>query len=188
MKFRNALCMIVLTAPPVFSAHFDQAKLTIRLIDPDSITMQVEADRDDFLNTVHTFPYEDTTLMRLYQKRIEDYLLVRIPMKVDGIPLSRLRVIQWKPEGKGRGDGFDSASLNAQSHAITLGCALPKQRKILTLTMNLWLEFETETSFQVSLVWKDTLLERRWTSSEKPLKFPVSKDSLMTMIRRSRNR
>src|SRR5690606_27724736 len=41
---------------PAFAAHFGQAYIDVRLIAPDSVWVEVTADREDYFNTVQTFP------------------------------------------------------------------------------------------------------------------------------------
>lgn len=178
----------LLTAPAfAFAAHYNEVKIAVKLVDPDSIRLEVDADHDDLLNTVMMFPdNKDTALMRVYQSRIEAYLAARLPLKVDGKGLP-LRVIQWKPGGKGREDGFDSTSLYSARQVITLGAALPKSGKKLTLGLNLWVEFQHATVGEVAWFWNGALLGRRWSPMEKILTYPLQRDSLLAAEERAKH-
>ena len=184
---RSPLFYGLLTAPVVaFAAHYNEVKLAVRLIDPDSIHLEIDADHDDLLNTVMIFPdNKDTSLMRVYQTHIEAYLVSRLPVKVDGKGVL-LSVVRWKPGGKGRQDGFDSTSLYSARQVITLGGVLPKDRKKLTLGLNLWAEFQHETSVEVAWFWNGSLLDRRWSRIEKSVAYPLAPDSLKAARERAR--
>jgi len=185
--------LAMIAAPSfIFAEHFDSAKLTIRLIDPDSIIVEFYADHDDIYNTVYIFPYLDNsqTQIQSFERRIEAYLQARLPVQVDSKNIG-LHVVQWKPGGRGRADELDSASLRATNLTITLGGVLPKQRKFLKLEGDVWVERqdkEAETIFDVSLLWHDTLLDEHWINAEQPITYPVSEDSLMVMLSHARKR
>jgi len=181
-------CFSVLLVAPaaVLAGHFNEVKLSIKLVDPDSINLEVNADCDDLLNTAQLFPdNQDTAAMRLYQVRTEAYLVSRLPLKVDGKGLP-LKVVQWKPGGKGRDDGFDSTSIYAARQVITLGARLPKTRKSLTLRSDLWIEYQHETLGEIAWYWNGALLDRRWSFMEKNLTYPLQRDSLVAARERAR--
>jgi hypothetical protein len=167
------------------AAHFDQAFIDIRLIGADSVHLTVSADKNDMMNTVYTFPYEDNReeSFRMYQARIESYLQARVPMRVDGKPV-RLAAVNWKPGGRGRGDGFDSVSIRDQFHVITLGGVLPRQRKVLEIRSDMWVERDDGPpiiTMEYCLFQGDVFLRQRWARTEKSVRFPVSPDSVAAM-------
>lgn len=179
---------LLATPALALAAHYNEVKVAVKLIDPDSVHLEVDADHDDLLNTVMMFPdNKDTALMRVYQTRIEAYLVSRLPLKVDGKGLP-LKVIRWKPGGKGRADGFDSTSLYSARQVITLGAALPANAKKLTLGLNLWAEFQRSTVGEIAWFWNGALLDRRWSPMEKTLVYPLERDSLLAAEERAKKK
>jgi hypothetical protein len=183
---RSPLFYGLLTAPALaFAGHYNEIKVSIKLIDPDSLHLEVNMDDDDMLNAMGMFPEEkDTAMMRAYEVQTEAYLTSRLVLKVDGKGLP-MRVVQWKPGGKGRQDGFDYASIYSTRQVITLGAALPKKREKLSLVMNVWVEFKNPTLGEVDWVWNGALLDRRWSYMEKTLTYPLATDSLVAAKKRA---
>lgn len=186
------LAVLALAAAAAFSqedegiqeSHFHNAGIAVRLIGADSILLTVGAGSEDLQNTVGVYPYgdHDTVNFRLFEQRIEGYLENRVPIVVDGRRLY-FRVVQWKPDGAGRQDGFDMASLYVQNLYITFGARLPKKRSRLDVTANLWVERRdaAETVVQISLFQEHDVLRRLWTHREKTVRFPLSPDSLKAL-------
>ena len=164
---------------------FQYAKVAMTMEEPDSITVEVTAVAEDFMNTVNVFPVEvsDTAKLRLFESRLESYLRIRIPVWVDGrrIPLAAVKA---KPEGKrGKGEGLDSASILGTDHTIRLGGKLPAKRSRLEVQADLWVERPdaSGTMVEFSLRSKGLVLRRTWAGVEKKLRFPVSPDSIEAM-------
>jgi len=163
--------------------YFKEAKVAIQL-EPDSVKVRVVARAEDLMNTVHVFPGNNTDKapFLLYEKRIEAYFQERIPVWIDGKQLY-LKVVQWKPNGRGPGDGFDSASLNVIYQTITLGGRLPGNPEHLQVRADLWVERTDAdaTTVEFSLLQGGLILRRLSSRTEKTWKFPISPDSLAAM-------
>lgn len=168
---------------------FHSAGIAVRLVGDDSVLVTVGASSEDLQNTVGVFPYEDETSphvdtanFRLLERKLEAYLQARIPVRVDGKALF-LRVVQWKPNGKGREDGLDMQSLYRDALFITFGGRLPEKRTTLDVTANIWVERRdaAETIVQFSLFQDRQALRRLWTTREKTVRFPLHPDSLKAM-------
>jgi hypothetical protein len=165
-------------------AFLHDMAVTLRLEGPDSLVVTVSALSEDFQNTVEVYPYSDSDPRpyRLLEGKLESYLQGRIPVRVDGkrVPLN---VVRWKPEGKGRGDGLDSASVWAGYMFISLGGRIPAQRTRLDATVNMWAERPgaSGTSVEMTLMEGPRPLRRLWTQREKTVTFPLHPDSLAAM-------
>ncbi len=170
---------------------FRTSGVAVRLVGEDSVLVTFGARSEDLQNTVNVFPYydeithiedKDTANFRLFERRLEAYLQERIRVRVDGKSVY-LRVTQWKPRGKGRDDRLDMPSLYVEDLFITLGGRIPKNRKALDVTTNVWVERNDaiDTELQVTLFQDRTALRRIWTKREKTVRFPLSPDSLKVM-------
>lgn len=170
---------------------FRTAGVAVRLVGSDSVLVTVGARSEDLQNTVGVFPYydeitnvqdKDSANFRLFERKLEAYMQERIPVRVDGKNVF-LRVNQWKPHGKGREDRLDMSSLFVEDLFITLGGRLPKQRKHLDITMNMWVERRdaTDTEVQFSFFEGYTPLRRQWGKRERTVRFPLTADSLKVM-------
>jgi|GEM_PF-4091139 len=170
---------------------FRNAGVAVRLVGPDSVLVTVGARSEDLQNTVGVFPYydeitnvqdKDSANFRLFERKLEAYMQERIPVRVDGKSVF-LRVTQWKPRGKGREDRLDMSSLFVEDLFITLGGKLPKKRKNLDITMNMWVERRdaTDTEVQFSFFEGYTPLRRLWGKREQTVRFPLTADSLKVL-------
>ncbi len=169
------------------------SKVSIHLIDPDSITVTVAGKTDDFCSTVgvaaimETDPQKRREKTLLYQIKVADYLQARVRLKLDGRLVENLKVIRWKPNGKGPEDGLDSADLWISSQQITLGGALPSRRENMDVSVQLFAEFGIEPISEISVIWKDSVLLRKWTGPDRPFRFPVARDSLVVLLDQARH-
>lgn len=178
-------------AAQVSAQHFGLAYVDIRLAPPDSVRVTVEADAEDLKNTVQTFPYYDAASgkgwesFRSYELRIESYLQQKVALYADGQRID-LRVVTWKPGGKSRHDGFDTISIHAGNHAITLGGRIPAGSKFLNISSGFWLERPEVTpdmppTVDYHLLEGDLHLRRYWSLTERRVRFPIHPDSLKAM-------
>ena len=182
---------------PLLLAGFAQAhpngtsKIAIRLIDPDSITVTVDANHDDLVNAVHFNPsfgldtvFRDEAL--LYQERISTYLLSHLNLQMDGTPLN-LKIHRWKPKGKGPEDDFttDKQSFWTSQNEISFAGKLPSLRKNLGINIQLFAELGIQPITEISFYWRDSLLIRKWLGLDKTLRFSITQDSLLAMLQRA---
>jgi hypothetical protein len=168
--------------------HFSQVFVDVRLHARDSVTVGVEADLQDMMNTVFVFPLfgGDTSaaVYRLYENKLEAYLQQRVRLSADGKPVS-LRAVAWKADGKDRDDRMDSVSIRRGNHTIVLGGKLPAGTRRAGLYSEMWVERpeNVRPSIQYNLFKGDTLLRTIWSLNEKTVRFPVSADSVASMLR-----
>jgi hypothetical protein len=183
--------LMALAAPfPVAAQHFSRAYIDIRLVKPDSVRVTVEAEGADFKNAVGTFPYYNEPpgsgmeSFRLYERRIEAYLQQKVKLRADG-KIVAMNVVSWKPGGKNREDRFDTLSIFAPNHAITLGGRLPPGAKSLRAMSELWVERvenpASAPSMQYLLMEGTLPLRQAWTRTERWVSFPLEPDSLARM-------
>jgi hypothetical protein len=163
--------------------YFMNAKIVLGLVGNDSLTVQFCAPAEDMVNTVGIFPADnsDPEIFRLYEKRMEAYLQDRLPVAVNRKRLF-LKVVQWKPNGKGRADGFDSLAIYSDQK-ITFAAKLPPQRDFIDVTANIWYERSDagRTQVEYNLLQDGILLKRIFTGREKKVRFAIAPDSLAVM-------
>jgi dipeptidyl aminopeptidase/acylaminoacyl peptidase len=191
MWIRSSLLLLVLSAAHSVYAqmeeeeehYFMRARVIVRVLNPDTLAVEFGAGAEDMVNTVGIAPYDnsDPQVFRLYETRAEAYLQDRLPVYVDGKRVY-LKVSQWKPEGKGRADGFDSLSVYSPIR-ITLTGKLPTPRKTLEVSTNIWTErFDAgATEVEYRLYDGNALLKRFWSKREKKQRLPISADSLAVL-------
>lgn len=187
---RTALFAAVLPAAAL-AQHFSLAYVDVRLVKPDSVRVTIESDGEDMKNAVRVFPrYDDPPgtgmeSFRRYERLMESYLLQKIKVRADGKPVN-LSVVSWKPGGKGREDGFDTVSIYAGNHAITLGGRLPEGTKTLSAWAEIWIERPEVTpdippAIDYYFFDGGIPLRRVWSRTERWVRFPVNADSLAVM-------
>lgn len=188
MTGSRALSLAALLATAAAAQHFSQAYLDIRIHPRDSVTVSVEADAQDMMNTVYVFPtYGDTGVeaFRLYEARMEHYLQQKVKLRADGKAVY-LRAVAWKKDGKGREDGLDSVSIGTGTHAFTLGGKLPSGTKRVSIRSEIWNERpELDRPPQMEyFLFEGQAVRRRFTAPfERWVHFPVTADSLAKMSR-----
>ena len=181
-------CLCLCGAGGAEELFFQYAKVAVTLVDPDSITVDVTAEAEDFMNTINVFPVgdRDERKYRRYESLLESYLRTRIPVWVDGRRIA-LAAVNAKPGGKGNGNGsgsgFDSVSIHMADHTIRLGGKLPAKRSLMEVQADLWVERSDagHTMVEFSLRNRGVILRRTWAGVEKKLRFPLSADSLGAM-------
>ncbi len=187
--FLLLLAAVLFLHSPAAAHPTGTSKISVRLIDPDSIAVVVEINNGDlFLATGMVTKDLLDSNVALYEIRAQNYLIERIQLQIDGVNLRGLKVIRWKPGGKGPEDDFvhDSVGLWTSPHIITLGAPLPKERRNLSVTVNLWPELGVQSLSEVSLFWHDTLLDQHWVPIEKTLRYSLARDSLSAMLEQAR--
>ncbi len=184
---RTALLAFALPAAAL-AQHFSQVYVDVRLWPGDSVTVSVEADAQDMMNTVYVFPtYGDTGVeaFRRYESRMEHYLQQKTKLRADAKPVF-LKAVAWKKDGTGPDDGLDSASIGTSTHVITLGGKLPSGTKRVSVWSEIWNERpELDRPPQVDyFLFEGEAARRRVTAPfERWVHFPVTADSLAKMSR-----
>jgi hydrogenase/urease accessory protein HupE len=188
------LVPILYLAATAASAHPNgTSKAVLRLLDNDSLTLEIDANVGTMLNAVNIFPavgdYRSDTV-RLYQLAAAQYAFSRVTLKADGRQFLRPEVLLWKRNGKGPDDRLlgDSAAVWDTSFVVTYGGRLPAGAKRLAFSAALFPEFGAQTICEVSVLWRDTLIERRWLDLDAVLKVPLAKDSLDAMLAKTRQK
>jgi len=167
------------------------SKVSIEILDPGTITVAIDVNHADIMNVTKDILQPDTLSLpqaQLFQEKTSNYLLSRVILQVDGQPQS-LKILRWKPNGKGPEDGFyhDDAAFGSMDNIITYAGTLPPQsRKKLDVTVQLFAEFGIEPISEVSLYWHDTLLVRHWLGLDRTLHLYISPDSLTALIQQTR--
>jgi hydrogenase/urease accessory protein HupE len=162
-------------------------KAIIRLLDHDSLTIEIDANSLDVASAIATSlnPVRfDSAQVRLFQERAAHYLLSRVVLQADHRSVVHPEVILWKRDGAGPQDDLvrDSLAANDTIMVFTYGGRLPAQANSLTFSAAIFPEFGVQTLCETSVYWKDTLIERRWLTVDKTLRLALSPDSLAARL------
>jgi hypothetical protein len=181
-----AALLVALLPAFALAQHFALAYVDIRLVKPDSVRVTIEADAQDMMNTVHTFPlYADTGIeaYRLYELRLEQYVQQKVKLRADGKSLY-MNAVAWKQGGKNRNDGLDSVSIQEGNHAITLGGRIPAGTKRISVRSDLWdsrPELDHPPIMEYFLFEGEAPRRRVTAPTGNWIHFPVTADSLAKM-------
>jgi hypothetical protein len=194
--FRNAfLCVLglILAAAPALHAHATGvSKTSLRLFEGDSLTLTFDVNSDELNMAVN--PMMDPAnvnpeQIRHFQDAAVAYLLSHVSLRADGRALDRLKVVSWKPGGAGLQDDWvqDSTFFTSATRVITFGGHLPRGTKTLRTNVQLFQELgmTLRPLSEVSLYWRDSLVERKWLGIDKTWSMPVSRDSLAAKLART---
>jgi hydrogenase/urease accessory protein HupE len=186
-------CLFLLAATALHAHPNGTTKAVIRLLDNDSLTVEIDANTNDVINAVGT-PLNpnifDSALARIHQEKAAHYLFSRITVRADNKSALTPDVILWKRDGSGPADDLsrDSAALWDSVMVVTYGGKLPAGANALTFTAAIFPEFGVQTLCEVSVFWKDTLIERRWLTIDKKLRLPLAADSLHARLEAAREK
>jgi hydrogenase/urease accessory protein HupE len=172
------------------------SKVTVRALGTDSITVEIDANVSDMMNalTLPRFMTDmepfDTTWARGYQNAAAAYMYSRLRVTADHRAFLHPAPLAWKRGGSGPGDDLarDSAALWDSVVVITFGGRLPEGARTLRVHTQLFPEFGIQTLSEVSVLVRDTLVERKWIGLDKVFAMPVARDSLEARIARVRER
>ena len=185
---------ILFLAATAASAHPNgTSKAVLRVLDNDSLTLEIDANVGTMFNAVNIYPvvgdYRSDTVKR-YELAAAQYALSRVTLVADGRQFLRPEVLRWKRNGTGPGDRLvgDSAAVWDTSFVVTYGGRLPTGAKRLAFSAALFPEFGAQTICEVSVFWRDTLIERRWLDIDGVLKVPLAKDSLNALLAKTREK
>lgn len=193
-RFVTTGLLLVLTVAAAVSAHPNgTSKVFIRLLENDSLTMEVDANRDDAMNAVNAQLNPDrfdSGPARLYQERLAQYFLSRATLRTDSRSPLDPTVLLWKRGGTGPSDDLagDSASMWDSVVVMTFGGRVPEGARTLVFSAALFPEFGVQSLCEASVYWKDSLVERRWLTVDQTLRIPLSPDSLAARLAASREK
>ncbi len=194
---RSAIFPILAIAAVAHSHPSGATKIKLRLLDHDSFTVTVQVHHDDFTYILpHKISFELGTIVpdevRGYQMMMENYERARIHLSVDNHPIDNLKIIRWKPGGKGPKDDLthDEKAFWIGSFTFTfLGKLPPPPRKMLSFNVQMFAEMSlwigTEPTSEVSFYWHNALLDHQWLGVDQILREPISADSLTSRMQRS---
>ncbi len=167
------------------------SKVALRILDPDTLTVTMDVNHEDLMNILKDFIQVDTLTAaqaQVFQEKTFVYLHNRVRVQVDG-QQEDLKILRWKPNGKGPDDGFyhDDAAFTSSSNIVTFVGILPQPHKRLDVTVQLFAEFGINPISEVSLFWHDTLLTRTWLGLDRTLPIYIAPDSLQAMLEQVRH-
>jgi hypothetical protein len=184
---------LILAAAPALHAHATGvSKTSLRILEGDSLTLTFDVNSDE-LNMVVNSGMDpnnpDPEDILHFQNAAVAYLLSHVSLRGDGGALDRFEVISWKPGGAGPQDDFvrDSTFFTSATRVITFGGRLPSGTKNLRTNIQLFQELgmTLRPLSEVSLYWRDSLVERKWMGIDKTWNIPVSRDSLAAKLARA---
>ncbi|HEX2613108.1 MAG TPA: HupE/UreJ family protein [Fibrobacteria bacterium] len=167
------------------------SKAVIRLLDHDSLTLEIDANVITMFNATGIYPREGdyrSDTVRRYQEAAAQYALSRVTLKADGRSFLGPEPLRWKRNGKDPSDALvgDSAALWDTSFVVTFGGRLPVGARKLSFSAALFPEFGAQTLCETSVYWRDTLIQRRWLDLDGTVKLPLHRDSLEATLAKTR--
>jgi hypothetical protein len=185
VKFTASALLFVLALAGGTHAHPNgTSKVTVRLLGSDSLIVEVDANTSDMITAVGMEAMRPEVFIpadvRTYQARAAQYAYSRLAIRADNRAVLNSAVLSWKRGGMGPDDDLagDSAAMWDTSIVITFGGRYPAGARMLNFGAALFPEFGMQSICQASVLWRDTLVERRWLVLDRTLRVPLSPDSL----------
>lgn len=155
----------------------------IRLLDNDSLTVEIDANAPDVALAVGSSPDLsglDDDGARIHQEKAAHYLFSRVLVRAENRSVLDPRVLSWKRGGAGPDDDLagDRAALEDTTVVLLFGGKLPEGARTLSFSAALFPEFGVQSLCEVSIYWRGDLIERRWLTLDKTLRLPLDPDSL----------
>lgn len=185
---QNILVLLfVLGIHGVVNAHPNgTSKITLRILDSDSIWFHVDANREDVNNATRSeniYELKKSEYPRVMRKGAY-YLQSRIQLMVDGKGLATLQPIGWDSSGLTDTNLIDSVIFFNQTWVISFATKIPTGGEKLTLGVQFFLEYGVQPLSEVTVLWHEKLVKKVWLTPDKILKIPLSRDSLEAIIAR----
>jgi hydrogenase/urease accessory protein HupE len=184
--------LIALLAASAAAHPNGTSKVSIHLLENDSLTVEVDVNTGDMMNAVGTMMSPEDPLdageVRAHQQKAAAYAFSRVTLQIDGRSVILPGVLRWKRGGSGPKDDLprDSAAFWDTSMVLTYGGRLPAGSRALRFEGALFPEFGVQTICEASVYWRDTLIERRWLTLGRSLRMPLDRDSLDARVSRVR--
>jgi hypothetical protein len=163
------------------------SKITLTIVDPDSLTFHVDVNREDVTNAIK----ETQSLIEMPQSEYPRvmstgayYLQSRLRLMVDGRGLATLKPVAWDSTGLSDTSLIDSATIMRGTWVITYATKIPPDSKKLTLGVQFFLEFGIQPLSEVTILWRDKLVKKVWLTADKNLSIPLHRDSLAAIVAR----
>lgn len=177
------LFLVLAAAGTLFAHPNGTSKVFVRLLEHDSLTVEVDANSGDMISAVRSDidPYNYTPEeAKTYQEQAAHYAYSRLTVRADNRPVLNPHTLLWKRDGRGPKDDLtrDSAALWDSVIVLTFGGKLPESARELRVNAAIFPEFGVQTICEVSVLWRDTLIERRWLTLDRTLRIPLQRDSL----------
>jgi hydrogenase/urease accessory protein HupE len=176
-----------LLGPAVFAHATGNSKTAIRILDNDSIMVEIDVNSDELVYTFTNLQVDlaNPTAAQLthFQQLTASYMLSHVLLQVDRRPLDGLEVVSWKPGGSGPEDDWTrnpETFWSSYTRVLTFGGRLPPGAKTLKMNVQLFQEMGMSLTpiSEVSVYWRDSLIERKWLGIDKAWSLPISRDSL----------
>jgi hydrogenase/urease accessory protein HupE len=188
----SALLFMLAVAGGLHAHPNGTSKVTVRLLGNDSLTVEVDANTSDMLTAVGSGTMSPEVFVpadvRNYQARAAQYAYSRLALRADNRAFLSPTVLSWKRGGAGPDDDLsrDSTAMWDTSIVLTFGGKYPAGARTLSFGAALFPEFGMQSICQASVLWRDTLVERRWLVLDRTLRVPLSPDSLEARLARNR--
>jgi hypothetical protein len=186
--FRSFLVLVLVGFWSLAHSHPNgTSKITLTIVDPDSLTFHVDVNRDDVTNamkesqSILDLPKSDYPRL---MKKGAYYLQSRLQLMVDGKGVATLQPVAWDSAGLSDTALIDSATILRGTWVITYATKIPQDSKKLTLGVQFFLEFGVQPLSEVTILWHDKLVKKVWLTTDKMVSVPLNRDSLAAWIAR----
>jgi hydrogenase/urease accessory protein HupE len=163
------------------------SRIAIRIHPGDSVAIEINVNATDAINALNKNftpfqpPPRDTILQ--YQDQVAAYLYTHLNVSANSRSFLKTVPVAWDKSGKSGNHPWDSATLFDANHVVTFSGKLPASsvtsgRRLLRVNTQLFPEFEVQTLSEISVFWRDSLIDRKWIGLDKTYALDVSTDSL----------
>jgi hydrogenase/urease accessory protein HupE len=189
--FPSLLGAVLLAACPGAFAHpSGTSRIYVRVLPHDSVTVEIDVNSADARNALPNAPLPSSPFspaaVETYRRQVTGYLFSHLRVTADNRPfLSPEPVSSSKKGGTGP---WDSAVAFDTTHVLTFTGKMPagSSSRVLKINTQLFPEFEIQTLSEISVYWRDTLVERKWIGLDKTFRIAASADSLDSRLLRLR--
>lgn len=188
MKAFAALVFAALAG--AFAHPSGTSRIYVHVLPGDSVTVEIDVNSADALSALSLplSPYEPARRERIeaYQRQVTGYLHARLRVTADNRPfLSPTPVSTARSRGN---VAWDSALAFDTTHVLTFAGKMKpgSGRRLLRINTQLFPEFGIQNLSEISVYWRDTLVERKWIGLDKTFRIAASADSLNARLARLR--
>ncbi|MCD6024518.1 MAG: rane protein [Fibrobacteria bacterium] len=182
--------LLLATLAGAFAHPSGTSRIYVHVLPEDSVTVEIDVNSADVLSalSLSLSPHEPAQREQIeaYQRQVTGYLHARLRVTADNLPF-----LSPTPVSTVRGRGnvtWDSSLAFDTTHALTFAGKMKpgSGRRLLKINTQLFPEFGIQNLSEISVFWRDTLVERKWIGLDKTFRITASADSLDARLGRLR--
>jgi len=175
------------TCAAAFAHPSGTSRIYVHVLPGDSVTVEIDVNATDAMNALNKnfdpFQPPPADTIAVYQNQVAGYLYTHLGVTVNSRSFLSPSPVAWDKSGRpgsATTAPWDSATLFANNHVLTFAgkASAAGPTRLLRINTQLFPEFEVQTLSEISVFWRDSLVDRKWIGLDKTYQLEIHPDSL----------